>query len=142
MTDPRYPLEICNTGDDTYIVMSKVVQRARELENERAMATAAVAAAEQDLAQCSRIDLTDADKKWRELTAGVLDLDEDARHQARRLVSDTFQSITVWLKGVRPDETPAGSIDVMLTAKGGASRMLRVTLDGSWVAGQEVVEAP
>jgi DNA invertase Pin-like site-specific DNA recombinase len=118
------------------------VQRARELENERAMATAAVAAAEQDLAQCSRIDLTDADKKWRELTAGVLDLDEDARHQARRLVSDTFQSITVWLKGVRPDETPAGSIDVMLTAKGGASRMLRVTLDGSWVAGQEVVEAP
>lgn len=116
------------------------IQRARELEAEKQLAKAAVAAAEQELATVSRVDLKDADKKWRELSKGVLALDMDSRDQARRLVSDTFERITIWLRGMRPDQTPTGSIDVMLTAKGGSSRVLRVLPDGSWAALEDVFD--
>lgn len=123
---------------DSEDVPTTFVKRAKELEAEKEKAEAVVRTAEQAVATAARVDLTDAGPRWRELTAGVLALDEEARSQARRLVSDTFEGITVWLQGIRPDETPPGVMDMMLTAKGGASRLLRVTADGTWAAGQDV----
>jgi hypothetical protein len=44
----------------------------------------------------------------------------------------------VFRRGVRPAETANGSIDVMLHAKGGISRMLRVDKRGGWIAAEHV----
>jgi len=67
----------------------------------------------------------------------VMDLDTDARLQARQLVADTFSRIVVYASGLRPDDSPPDIIDVVLVAKGGRSRLLRVDTAGRWVAGDE-----
>ncbi len=115
------------------------IEKARSLEADKVKAKAAVAAAEQEVASSARVDITDADKQWRAITAGVHALDDEARYKARLLVSDTFERITVWLAGVRPGETPEKAIDVLLQAKGGDGRMIRVLADGSWVALESAV---
>lgn len=114
------------------------VKQARELELEKSSAAEAVRAAEREVADTVRVDFTDADQKWRDLAEGVLQLDEDARTKARQLVVDTFETITIWLRGVRPDETPEGCMDVVLKAKGGGVRVLRVATDGTWQANETV----
>jgi DNA invertase Pin-like site-specific DNA recombinase len=119
-------------------VPTAFVKRAHELEVDKGKAQAAVSQAEQEVAAASRTDVPEADKKWRDLAAGVLQLDEADRLQARRLVSDTFEDIRIWLRGIDPDETAEGMVDVRLTAKGGASRLLRVSPDGRWHAGEDL----
>lgn len=117
------------------------VRQARALEDERAAALDAVRAGEREVANTARADLTDVDKSWRDLAEGVLQLDDAARNKARQLVADTFESITVWLRGVRPAETPEGAIDVLLRAKGGTARMLRIDKAGRWSA-SETLQQP
>lgn len=117
------------------------IEKARELEAEKAAAQEAVRDAERQVASSARVDIAGADKKWRDLAQGVRDMDEGARKKARQLVADTFECIYVWLRGIRPDETPEGAVDMLLKAKGGASRLLRISKDGSWVATEEMLEA-
>ncbi|WP_374491558.1 recombinase family protein [Brachymonas sp.] len=116
-------------------------RKARELEAQLQEAEQQVAEAERELASLSRKDIVGADARWRELAAGVEAQDPAVRLQARQLVADTFERIVVYHHGVRPDPD-AGErdyqIDLILLAKGGHARMLRVNRDGSWVAGEQL----
>ena len=43
--------------------------------------------------------------------------------------------------GVKDVTLPVGTIDVLLVARGGVARMLRIDKAGGWVAGEETVSA-
>ena len=115
-------------------------RRARELELQRQAADAAVRRCEAELAAASRAELAGADDRWRTLAAGVEALDVQARMQARQLVADTFARLVVYRRGVMPDAAE-GLIDVLLVARGGTARMLRIDKTGGWVAGEEAAGA-
>lgn len=114
------------------------IKRARDLEAKKEQEQAALAAAERALASTARTASTSNDAKWRALATGVEQHDEDARRKARQLVQETFERIVVYHKGVRPDETPKRAMDMMLLAKGGVARMLRINADGSWLVSEDV----
>jgi len=114
-------------------------RKARELEAQQASAQAAVDAAERDLAAAARADLTGADESWRTLAEGVEAQDVDARLQARQLVADTFAAIVIYHHGIRPAETPNGQIDMLLIARGGTGRLLRIDKKtGRCIAAEDV----
>lgn len=118
------------------------VARARKLEADRAVAVATAQEAERALAAASRADIVGADERWRTLAAGVEALDYTARMQARQLVVDTFERLVVYRHGRRPAQTPAGTIEVVLVARGGTSRILRIDRTGAWNAGEDLVASP
>jgi DNA invertase Pin-like site-specific DNA recombinase len=114
------------------------VRRARELEDERGKAQELVTATERAVAESARANIHGADVRWRALIEGVDSMRYEDRATARQLVADTFERIVVYRRGIRPAETTGGSIDVMLHAKGGTSRMLRVDKHGCWIAAENV----
>jgi DNA invertase Pin-like site-specific DNA recombinase len=117
-------------------------RKAQELQVERVAAQQQVKDAEKAArAVTVRADLTGADKRWRKLVKGVESLDYTSRMQARQLVTDTFERIEVYHHGVNPQDTPKGVIDLMLLAKGGVERMLRIDAAGTWVASEDT-DAP
>lgn len=63
--------------------------------------------------------------QWAEIKHGVLALDYDARLKFRRLITDTFKSIQVFFNN-EISGAPANTIEILLTAKNGVSRLLRV----------------
>ncbi|KOC23947.1 integrase [Comamonas testosteroni] len=114
-------------------------RRARQLEEDLAIAEKTLSAQERDIAMLARRDISGADEKWRALAAGVEAQDIETRLQARQLVADTFSRISVYHHGLRPNHTPKSRdyyIDLMLVAKGGSSRWLRIDRDGNWVHGE------
>lgn len=117
------------------------VRRAREMEAQIATSRVELAAAEHDLASTARTSLAGADDAWRALAAGVEAQDTDARLQARQLVADTFERIVIYHSGVRPDEAPDRQMDMMLLAKGGRARMLRIDRQGSLLAHEDLAGA-
>jgi len=131
---------IVQAGDDGGTPLT-FARRARALEAQQAEAEKEVAAAERELAALARVDLAGADDTWRQLTTGVEAQDYDARIRARQLVADTFQRIVIYRAGVRPLETPRGVIEVMLMAKGGVGRLLRINSSGDLLAA-EATEQP
>lgn len=120
-------------SDDAPAIFTK---RAKELEAQKSKALAELTATENELASVARSDLAGADDKWRALAKGVADLDYEARTKARQLVSDTFESITVYPFGLEPVRGNS-HMDLVLVAKGGSSRMLRIDMEGKWEAGTE-----
>lgn len=108
------------------------VKRARELEERQATLRKDLSKAERELAAHARGDMRGMDEAWAKLAKGVVELDKDARIQARQLVADTFEQLVIYWAGIRPGEQPQGTQDVLLVAKGGASRMLRITPSGDW----------
>lgn len=114
-------------------------RKARELEARLAAIEDEQRQAERDLAAVARTDLTGADEAWRALAAGVEAQDEVARIQARQLVADTFERIVIYRRGIDPDDTPKGQMDVMLLAKGGTLRVLRVNGTGQVLWADEAV---
>ena len=118
------------------------VRRAREMEEQRDQLERELQTAERALADAGRLDITGSEERWRELSAGVEALDTEARQQARQLIADTFDQIVVYRVGIDPQTTPAGTMDVLLRAKGGRARLLRIDKKGEWVAGAEFTPAP
>lgn len=119
------------TSDQAPAIFAK---RARELEERQGQLRKELALAEHHLANHARLDLTGQDKAWAMLAHGVEHLDKDARIKARQMVADTFSKIVLYWAGVRPAETPARVQDVLLVAKSGVSRMIRVEPSGDWQA--------
>lgn len=117
------------------------VRRAKELEQAKARADDALRAAEAELQAAARAGTDGAHLRWRSIADGVEALDYDARMRARQLVADTFSQLTIWMQGTRPHGQRSGPIDVMLTARGGLTRWLRVQPSGDWVAGEEADSA-
>lgn len=112
-------------------------RKANELETERVQLGETIARIEREISTLVRTDLDGADLKWRALVDGVSALDVDARVRARQLVAETFERIVVYASGLRPGEE-GDVIDLVLVAKGGTSRVLRVDRIGNWVSGDQV----
>ncbi|MBB2918358.1 recombinase family protein [Cupriavidus alkaliphilus] len=114
-------------------------RKARELEAKLEEKNKGVAALEHELAATASATPPAAAAAWAELVAGVEELDYDARMKARQLVADTFARIVVYHRGFRPDESDGRSIDVMLIAKRGSTRMLHIDRrSGGWRAAEDL----
>lgn len=125
-------------GSDGGALPATFVAKARDLEQQQAAATRDAEAAERELADLARTGLKGgAARAWAELAAGVEAQDVDARLRARQLVADTFERIAVYHHGTMPEQTPPGVIDVVLVAKGGAARLLRINRAGQVLAAEQ-----
>lgn len=116
-------------------------RKARQLEQDFVAAQREIQQAQRELANASRISDAGADSAWRALAAGVEAQDVTTRLKARQLVADTFERITIWHHGVRPNPDASERdyhIDVQLIAKGGVSRLLRIGRDGQWQAAEDM----
>lgn len=122
---------LASAEDGVPLVFAK---RARELEEKQLALQSDIAQAERELSALARVDLNGADQRWRDLAAGVEQQDYETRLQTRQLVADTFERIVIYHRGTVPDETPAGEMDMMLVAKGGSGRVLRINKRGELVS--------
>ncbi|MDY7806447.1 recombinase family protein [Burkholderia stagnalis] len=114
-----------------------VLKRLRELESQLAGERREVDSLEHHLAASASAVAPAAADAWRDLVNGVEHLDYDARMMARQLVADTFSRIVIYQSGFRPD-VDEGSIGLLLVAKRGTTRMLRVDRrTGKWQAAEE-----
>ncbi len=114
------------------------VKRARELEQEKLAIQNFLAEAERDLAAAVRTEITGADEVWRRLAEGVEAQDYETRLQTRQLVADTFERIVIYHRGVRPGPEGKGPMDMMLLAKGGTARLLRISRDGELIMAESL----
>ena len=133
---------LATEADGTPLIFAR---KARAIEAELQQAETTLQQAERELASLARNDLDGADEKWRALASGVEMQDADARLQARQLVADTFERIVVYHHGIRPDPDAKRfdyHIDLLLVAKGGNARALRVQRDGIWIAGEDFEQLP
>jgi hypothetical protein len=122
-------------------VPATFAKRARELEAEQLQLQAAVQSAERDLTAAARTDIKGNDTAWKQLADGVEAQDYDARLQTRQLVADTFSRIVIYQRGVRPTpEGEKGPMDMMLLAKGGTARLLRVDRRGKLIMAESLAE--
>lgn len=113
-------------------------KRARELEQEKARIEASITEAERDLTAAARTDITGADEAWRKLAEGVEAQDYETRLQTRQLIADTFERIVIYHRGVRPGPEGKGPMDMMLLAKGGTARLLRIGRDGELIMAESL----
>lgn len=112
------------------------VRKARELESAIAEARAEAEDVERELAQVARHDTPALSERWAALADAAASLDADARTHVRQLVADTFERLVIYHRGTQPDESDGRSIDVMLFARGGGWKVLRVDRrGGAWSAG-------
>lgn len=126
---------------DTQEPPAAFARKAHDLEVVRGKTIAEIANLEHQISSLARSDLEGADARWQALAKGVQELDYDARLEARQLVADTFERITVYASGIRPAEG-LDVVDVVLVAKGGISRWLRIDKRGEWVAGEQIELQP
>ena len=81
-------------------------------------------------------DMADA---WAAIVEGTLNLDYATRMQCRKLVQETFDRIVIYHKTTAPEDSDGTKIDLLLIAKGGSPRALRINKKtGAWVAGEEI----
>lgn len=111
---------------------------ARELEAQRDELLERERKAERGVAEAARADTAGVERQWAALAEGVHALEPEARMRSRQLVADTFERIVVFIKGMRPGETPRGSVDMVLMAKGGGTRALRIDAQGGWLDGEDM----
>lgn len=108
-------------------------RKARELETALAAEQAAAQEVEHELATIARRDTPAVAEAWAAIAEGALALDEEARLKARQLVADTFERIVIYHRGTMPDASDGKAIDLLLIAKGGTARALRVDRKtGAW----------
>lgn len=114
------------------------VRKARELEEQHADKRKEVAQAERELVAVSSRDQPGLAEAWAQLAVGVEALDYDARMRVRQLVRETFERIVVYHHGMQAAGREGQVIDLLLVAKGGQARCLRINRrTGEWQAGAD-----
>ncbi|WP_340638439.1 recombinase family protein [Noviherbaspirillum cavernae] len=114
------------------------VRKARELEGAIAQTRSEENRIEVEVRRASQRHMPDVAQAWAELVDGTLALDYDSRMRARQLVEDTFERIVIYQRGMTPGDTDVRPIDLLLIAKGGRPRALRINRrTGAWIAGEE-----
>lgn len=110
-------------------------RKARALETRLAEQRDTLERTEHDLARLARADTPALADAWAALRDGALALEESHRLKVRQLVADTFERIVVYHRGFVPAESAGKTIDLLLIAKGGATRALSVDKrTGEWRA--------
>lgn len=113
------------------------VRKARELETSIANLKSRENAVSVEIMRASNRQTPAIAEAWSAVVNGSLSLDYDSRMRARQLVSDTFERIVVYHRGVTPD-SDGKIIDILLMAKGGEPRLIRVNRKtGAWQVGEE-----
>lgn len=112
------------------------VRKARELEAQLALKQKEVGQAERELVAVSHRGQPALADAWADLVEGVNALDYGARMKARQLVSETFERIVIYHRGMQDPDRKGKFIDVLLVGKGGQPRLLRINrTTGEWQAG-------
>lgn len=125
-------------ADDEGATPLVFVRKAREIEAAIAQARSEENRLEVEIRRASQHLMPDVAHAWAELVDGTLALDYDSRMRARQLVEDTFERIVIYQRGMTPNEADNRPIDLLLIAKGGRPRVLRINRrTGAWVAGEE-----
>ncbi len=101
------------------------VKKARELEAELAEAKRDETLAEADISRAGQASTPAVADRWHALAEAALALDYDARMAVRQLVSETFERIVLYHRGMSLDAEPA-PVDLLLIAKGAGTRLLRI----------------
>ncbi|MFL9994909.1 recombinase family protein [Paraburkholderia sediminicola] len=115
------------------------IRKARELETELESEKKTIETLEHELATTTNNATPAAAEAWAALVQGVEELDYDARTQARQLVADTFSRIVVYRKGFELADNEDSSIGLLLIAKHGNTRMLRIDRrTGAWKAAEDL----
>jgi hypothetical protein len=116
------------------------VRKARELETKILEANAQESAINVELTRMSSRRTPVLADAWADVVSGTIALDYNARMRARQLVADTFERIVLYHRGMIPSESDGKSIDLLLIAKHGHPRILRIDRrSGAWCAGEEVM---
>ena len=109
------------------------VRKAREIESKLAEARRDEASADAELSRTAHRNTPAIAEQWGALKSGALTLDYDSRIRVRQMVGDTFERIVIYHRGMDPTE--GKHVDLLLIAKGGATRQLRIDRKtGTWVA--------
>lgn len=126
-------------ADDSGSTPLAFVRKARELETAIAVKKSEENSIEVALRKSSQQHDPDVAAAWAALVDGTLALDYDTRMKCRQLVEDTFERIVVYMRSMSPtDAKTTKFIDMLLIAKGGTPRLIRVDRKtGTWVAGEE-----
>lgn len=115
------------------------IRKARELETQLESEQKTIETLEHELATTANNATPAAADAWAALVQGVEKLDYDARTQARQLVADTFNRIVVYRKGFELADSEDSSIGLLLIAKHGNTRMLRIDRrTGAWKAADDL----
>lgn len=115
------------------------VRQARELEELLNGRRREAEQAERELQVLAGRDRPALAEAWASLAAGVEARDYDARMKARKLVADTFERIVIYHRGVEPDGRAGKDIDVLLVARGGQTRLVRIDRKtGVWRAAEQL----
>lgn len=110
------------------------IRKARELEADLAKSRAEEYAAERALVSIAQTSTPAMAEAWAALFNGVKSLNADARIMARELVRDTFERIAIYHRGFEANQD-GKTIDLVLVAKGGGSRLLSIDKKtGNWKA--------
>lgn len=80
--------------------------KARELEEHVGTLADEAARIERDLAALSQTSAPALAEQWGALVDRALALDEDARLQVRQLVTDTFERLVIYVRGMEPSYSP------------------------------------
>ncbi|MDR6392233.1 recombinase family protein [Paraburkholderia phenoliruptrix] len=114
-------------------------RKARELETQLKECQKEIESLEHELALASSRSTPAAAEAWAALVSGVEALDYDARMKARQLVADTFSRIVVFRQGFELGNNDDSSIDLLLIAKHGNTRMLHIDRrTGEWKAAEDL----
>ena len=126
-------------ADDSGSTPLVFVRKARELETALAEAKRDENGIEVELRKASQQHDPDVADAWAQVVDGTLKLDYDTRMKCRKLVEDTFERIVIYQRSMQPNDADnAQKIDLLLIAKGGNPRLLRIDRkSGAWVRGEE-----
>lgn len=115
------------------------IRKARELETQLESEQETIETLEHELATTANNATPAVAEAWAALVQGVEELDYDARTQARQLVADTFSRIVIYRKGFELADTEDSSIGLLLIAKHGNTRLLRIDRKtGAWKAAEDL----
>lgn len=118
-----------------------IKRMAREIEDKLASARIEERRAESELARSGKKTTPARASAWKALVNGALALDFETRMKARQLVLDTFERIVIYHQGVEPEGNNRLPIDLVLIAKGGTPRTIRINRrTGEMIEQEDVTE--
>ena len=115
------------------------VRKARELEKLIADLKTEENNIEVALRKSSQQQDPDMAEAWAKLVEGTLNQDYETRMKCRQLVEDTFERIVIYQRSMSPEDTSSAKwVDLLLIAKGGNPRLIRIDRKtGVWIKGEE-----
>ncbi|MDH0292007.1 recombinase family protein [Pseudomonas sp. GD04087] len=125
-------------GEDDGAAPLAFVRKARELEQLIEHRKEEALKLERRLADAAQPQTAADAQSWSDLAEGVHAQNVQAREQVRQLMMDTFERIVIYIRGIVPEGRRAKYLDVLLIAKAGQRRWMRIEhRTALWVVGSD-----